>query len=84
MSEDKPVSLREPSLVVSGAPSIGSLQRERELLVSAFTEALRQADDRVARRISRMDLWRIAVDATALFMVAVLLWLLRTSLLHAY
>ena len=46
---------RDPTLGVSGAPSIGSLQRDREDLVSAFAEALQRADDRAARRISMMD-----------------------------
>jgi hypothetical protein len=75
---------RDPTLGVSGAPSIGSLQLERELLVSAFAEALERADDRAARRVSRVDLWRMGVDVVALAMVATLLWLLSTSLLHGY
>lgn len=75
---------RDTTLAVSGAPSIGSLQWERELLVSAFAEALERADDRAARRISRMDWWRIAVDVAALTLVSVLLYLLATSLLRAY
>jgi len=69
---------RDPASVVSGSPS------NRELLVSAFAEALERADDRAARRISRMDWWRIAVDVAALTLVSVLLYLLSTSLLHAY
>lgn len=75
---------RDPASVVSGAPSIGSLQQDRELLVSAFAEALERADDRVAGRISRMDWWRIAVDVAALTLVSVLLYLLATNLLRAY
>jgi hypothetical protein len=75
---------RDAPLVVSGAPSIGSLQLERELLASAFAEALERADDRAARRISRMDWWRIAVDVAALTLVSVLLYLLASNLLHAY
>ncbi|MFH1578933.1 MAG: hypothetical protein ABIE25_02100 [Thermoplasmatota archaeon] len=75
---------RDSTLAVSGSPSIGSLHRERELLVSAFAEALQRADERAARRISRMDWWRIMVDLAALSLVACLLWLLSTSLLHAY
>ena len=69
---------RDPTLSVSGSPS------NREELVSAFAEALERADDRAARRISRMDWWRIAVDVAALALVSVLLYLLSTSLLHAY
>jgi len=72
------VTERDPASVVSGSPS------NRELLVSAFAEALERADNRAARRITRMDLWRMGVDAMALIMVALLLWLLSTSLLHAY
>ena len=72
------VTERDPASVVSGSPS------NRELLVSAFAEALERADDRAARRISRMDWWRIAVDVAALTLVSVLLYLLSTSLLHAY
>jgi len=75
---------RDPTLGVSGAPSIGSLERDRELLISAFAEALERADDRAARRISRMDWWRMGVDVAALLMVATLLWLLSTSPLRAY
>ena len=75
---------RDATLLVSGAPSGGSLQRDRELLVSAFAEALQRADDRAARRISRIDWWRIVVDVAALSLVACLLWLLSTSLLHGY
>jgi hypothetical protein len=69
---------RDPASVVSGSPS------NRELLVAAFAEALERADDRAARRITRMDYWRIVVDVVALSMVAVLLWLLASSLLHGY
>jgi len=69
---------RDPASVVSGSPS------NRELLVSAFAEALERADDRAARRITRMDYWRIVVDVAALVMVATLLWLLATSFLRAY
>ena len=72
------VTERDPASVVSGSPS------NRELLVSAFAEALERADNRAARRITRMDLWRMGVDAMALIMVALLLWLLSTSLLHGY
>ena len=74
----EPVS--EPA--VSGGPCVGSLRGDREMLVSAFAEALQRADDRAARRISRIDLWRMGVDVVALAMVATLLWLLSTSLLH--
>jgi hypothetical protein len=52
--------------------------------VAAFAEALERADDRAARRITRMDYWRIVVDVAALVMVATLLWLLATSFLRAY
>jgi hypothetical protein len=69
---------------VSGSPSIGSLQWEREMLVSAFTDALQRADERAARRVSRMDWWRMGVDATALIMIAALMWLLSTHLLRWY
>lgn len=69
---------RDPASVVSGSPS------NRELLVSAFAEALERADDRAARRISRIDLWRMGVDVVALAMIATLLWLLSTTLLRAY
>lgn len=79
-----PVSEPPSEPAISGDLCVGSLQRDRELLVSAFAEALERADDRAARRISRMDWWRIAVDVAALALVALLLRLLSTSLLHAY